>query len=105
MLKSKLKRVSIGQAIVHAARPRSSGLGIEMDSVFGSTWLVEELFRLGFSVSYDEVSQFKQSVLQRDDINNHIEVSTVLFSGLEIMLIIISQRHFMEWVSLLLQQL
>lgn len=50
-----------------------------MDSVFGSTWLVEELFRLGFSVSYDEVSQFKQSVLQRDDINNHIKVSNNSF--------------------------
>ena len=81
LLKSKLKRVSIGQAIVHTARPRSYllplpfALGVEMDSVFGSRWLVDELSRLGFSVSYDEVSRFKQSVLQHDDINNTIKTS------------------------------
>lgn len=85
LLKSKLKQVSIGQAIVLAAHPRSSllpvpfGLGIEMDSVFGSRWLVDELFKLGFSVSYDEVSRFKQSVLQHDDINNHSKVSSNSF--------------------------
>ena len=32
------------------------GLGVELDHVFGSKWLVNELARLGFSVSYDEAA-------------------------------------------------
>ena len=31
------------------------GLGVEADHVVGSKWLVNELSRLGFSVSTDEV--------------------------------------------------
>ena len=79
LLKSKTKRLSIGQAIIQSARPRSSvlplpfGLGVAVDNVFGSRWLVNELFRLGFSVSYDEVARFKQAVLQHDDINDTVK--------------------------------
>ncbi len=58
-----LKQTSIGHAIVQATRHKSVimpilfGLGVEMDHVFGSKWLVNELARLGFSVSYDEVAR------------------------------------------------
>ena len=67
---SKLKRTGIGHALVQAARPRSVitptlfGLGVEMDHVFGSKWLINELSSLGFSISYDEVIRYKQSVIQ-----------------------------------------
>ena len=53
---SELKQTSIGHAIVLAARPRSVitpalfGLGVEMDHVFGSKWLINELSSLGFSI-------------------------------------------------------
>ena len=34
--------------------------------LFGSRWLVNELSRLGFSISYDEVNRYKQSVIQSE---------------------------------------
>ena len=67
-----MKQNSIGQAIVQASRPRSViapimfGVGIEMDHVFGSKWLINELSHLGFSISYDEVVKYKQSVIQSE---------------------------------------
>ena len=48
--------MSIGQSIINAAHPRSAilpipfGLGVEMDNVFGSRWLIDELSRLGYSI-------------------------------------------------------
>ena len=71
-----LKLISIGQSIIQAARPRSIitpvlfGLGIEMDHVFGSKWLINELARLGFSITYDEVVRYKQSVIQSETPEN-----------------------------------
>ena len=71
-----LKQTSIGHAIIQAARPRSVitptlfGLGVELDHVFGSKWLINELSRLGFSVSYDEVTRYKQSVIQSENRDN-----------------------------------
>jgi len=41
-----------------------------MDHVFGSIWLVDELSRLGFSISYDEVNRYKQSVIQSENLDN-----------------------------------
>jgi len=38
--------------------------------VFGSKWLINELFKLGFSVSYDEVTRYKQSVIQSETQDN-----------------------------------
>ncbi|KAK6181746.1 hypothetical protein SNE40_009537 [Patella caerulea] len=75
LMKNDLKMVSIGHAIVQCVRPRSVispimfGLGAEMDLVFGSRWLNEELYALGFSVSYDEVQTFKHSILQDPTLN------------------------------------
>ena len=62
--------------IVQAARPRSClppillGIGVDIDHVLGSRWLLDYLSRFGFSVSYDEIKRFKQSVLR----NNSTEV-------------------------------
>ena len=73
LIKGRLKRTAIGQVIVSCSRPRSAvlpipfGLGIEMDNMFGSRWLIDELSKLGFSVWYDEVKRYKQSVVINDD--------------------------------------
>ena len=45
------------------------GIGIELDLVCGSRYVVYELSRLGFSVSSDEITQFKQSVMQSQPCN------------------------------------
>ena len=71
--KSATKRSSIGQAIVTASRPRSCiapilfGLAVDVDHVFGSRWLIDQLNRLGFSSSMDEVIRYKQSVMMNDN--------------------------------------
>lgn len=74
-----IKQVSIGQCIVHAARPRSItptslgfSLGIELDNVYGSKWLFNELARFVYSVSYDEVIKFKQSVVYTSNFDDLI---------------------------------
>lgn len=73
---SEVKQNSIGHAIIQASRPRSVitpimfGVGIEMDHVFGSKWLINELSHLGFSISYDEVVKYKQSVIQSETLEN-----------------------------------
>lgn len=75
LIKDDLKRNSIGQAITQCVRPRSIiapilfGTGVQMDHTFGSKWLIDQLFRLGFSISYDEVTLFKQSVLQGENLS------------------------------------
>lgn len=84
-----LKQVSLGHCIVQASRPRSIispipfGLGISLDHVFGSQWLLNTLGRLGFTVSYDEVNRYKQSVMQCDveDLPNSYPTSFTQFSG------------------------
>ncbi len=73
---SEVKQNSISQAIIQASRPRSViapvmfGVGVEMDHVFGSKWLINELSHLGFSISYDEVVRYKQSVIQSETLEN-----------------------------------
>lgn len=60
-----LKIASIGQAIVQAARPRSLiaplqlGLGVQLHHTFKSKFLIETLYKLGFSSSYPEVQKFR----------------------------------------------
>jgi len=39
---------------------------------FGSKWLINELYRLGFSITYDEVTRYKQSVIQSESLDNVI---------------------------------
>ena len=72
---------SIGQCIVYAARPQYAippvlfGLGVQLDHMFGSRWLVNQLFRLGFSISHEEVTRYKQSVLQNEQIEDWIPIN------------------------------
>lgn len=41
-----------------------------MDHVFGSKWLVNELFHLGFSIGYDKVTRYKQCVIQGESLDD-----------------------------------
>ena len=69
LVMKELKQVSLVQALVNAGEPRSSlslivfGLGVKVEKVFGSKWLLTELKRLGLFVSPDEATQYKQSVV------------------------------------------
>jgi hypothetical protein len=62
-----VKQVSLGQSIVQSVKLRAVispvllGVGLELDLKFRSKWLVDHLYRLGFSVSYDEVLRYRQS--------------------------------------------
>ena len=73
LVPNKIKQVGIGQCIIYAARPRSImptllfGLGIELEHMYGSRWLLDELHRLGFCITYGETVRFKQSVLQKNE--------------------------------------
>ena len=69
-ISSSIKQESIGQSIVKAACPRYVtsllfsmillfGVVTERDRMFDSMWVIDELFNLGFSVSYSEVQSFK----------------------------------------------
>ena len=57
-----------------AALPRSVmppmlfALAIEMDHMFASRWLNDQLFKLGFSESYHEVNRFKQGVVMPENV-------------------------------------
>ena len=49
LVKKKVKKVSVGQALVNTVKPISSlspimfGLGIEFEKAFGSKWLLTDL--------------------------------------------------------------
>ena len=81
LVKKELKQISIGQAIVNAVKPRSSvapimfGLGVEVDKVFGSRWLLTELNRLGFSISHDETTRYKQSVVCNENVTDFLKTN------------------------------
>ena len=70
------KRSSICQCIIKASGPRTAlpplliCLGIECDHVFGSKWLGNELFKLGFSISYSEANRFKKSIVANQPMGN-----------------------------------
>ena len=36
-------------------------LGVELDHMYGSKWLNDELYKLGFAVSYREITKYKQA--------------------------------------------
>ncbi|KAJ8869695.1 hypothetical protein PR048_028690 [Dryococelus australis] len=69
---SDLKKAAIGQAIMQACRPRSFicsillGIDVQVHRDFGSRLLIDELYRLGFSVSYDEVQRYLQSSVMEE---------------------------------------
>ena len=45
-------------------------LGIECDHVFGSKWPVNDVLKLGFSISYSQVNKFKKSVVANQSTGN-----------------------------------
>ena len=55
---------------VHYYNELLFGLEIECDHVFQSKWLVNELFKAGFSISYSEVDRFKKSVVANQSVRN-----------------------------------
>ncbi|KAJ8879471.1 hypothetical protein PR048_020079 [Dryococelus australis] len=69
---SDLEKAAVGQAIMQACRPRSFicliplGIGVQVHRDFGSRLLIDELYRLGFSVSYDEVQRYLQSSVMEE---------------------------------------
>ena len=74
LIKNPLKQCSIGQAIVSAVKPRSAlspilfAMGIEMDHMFGSKWQLIELSRLRLSVSPDDVTRYKLSLVANENV-------------------------------------
>ena len=79
LISDEVKQISFGHALVQASRPRSIlapvlfGLGVSLDHVLASEWLLVTLSRLGFSVSNEEVNRYKQSVVQIPDIDHPSE--------------------------------
>ena len=73
LIPSNVKQLNIGQCIAQASRPRSIicpvlfGLGVQVEKSFASKWLVNHLYRLGYSISYDEVLRFKHSVIDSSE--------------------------------------
>ena len=55
-----------------------------MDHIFGSKWLINELSRLGFIISYDEVNRYIQSMIENNNIidmqKDLLEIAFVKYS-------------------------
>ena len=87
LVKDPLHQVSLGQALAHSMQPRSTippilfGLSVELDHVFGSKWVLNDLDWLGLSMSYSEITRFKYSVLVNYGLKKFLEeVATDAFS-------------------------
>ena len=68
--KSRIQTESIDQCIVKTVAatkipPILFALAVEVDHLYGSRWLNDELYKLGFSISYSEVKRFKQASLSQ----------------------------------------
>ena len=70
LIPSTLKKISIGQCITQASRPRSVmcpivfGLGVQVEKTSGSKWVLNHLHKLRYSISSDEVLRYKQSAIE-----------------------------------------
>ena len=114
ILKYPLKQASICQAIANAIRPRSCiapilfGVGAEAEHVVGQKWLVKKLSRLGFGVSIDEVTQYKQFIMENEDVGELISVYFPLNCRLATLTIMLKPQmgkaHFMLWEQFAQQQ-
>ena len=77
--RSSLQQASIGECFTHAIRPRSTlplmlfGLAVEMDHVFRSRWQVDHLSKLGYSLSFYEVTRYKQSVIENENASDWLK--------------------------------
>ena len=67
--------------MVNTVKPRSSlspimfGLAIEFEKAFGSKWLLTDLNRLGFSISPDEATRYKQSVVCNESVLEFVKIN------------------------------
>lgn len=72
LISNEVKRISVGQCIVQAVRPRSVippvtfAIGVSLHHEFGCERFIRCLNRLGLCISYDEVVRFEQSAVQSD---------------------------------------
>ena len=53
LIPSELKSTSTGQSVVQASASMLFSLGVKLDYSFGSTWLLDKLAQLGFSILWD----------------------------------------------------
>ena len=73
LVPSGLKQLSLSQRIVQATKPRTVialipfGVGIDIDKSTGCKQLITHLARLGFSVTPEDVSRYKQSAIEGMD--------------------------------------
>ena len=74
LIKNELKQISLAQCIVNAIKPRSSiAPSRKVEKVFGSKWLITELNKLGFSISSNETTRYKQSVVCNENISDYLK--------------------------------
>ena len=108
LVKDQSHQVSLGQALAHSVRPRSTirailfGLLVELDHVFGSKWVLNEFDQLGLSMRYSEATWFKYSVPVNDDLKKFLkEVATGAVYGRLIILIIIFAHSMVlvHWIK------
>ena len=55
--------------------PILSSFSVEIDYMFASRWLIDQLNKFGFAKSYGEVNRFKQVVVVNEDSTNLIQSS------------------------------
>ena len=73
---SYLRQESIGQCIWNEISQKIIPLilltlGVRLDYIYGSKWLIDELFIIGFTLSYTEVMKYKQAEYQMINKQNH----------------------------------
>ena len=47
--------------------PLLFGLEVELDNLFASKWLINELSHIGFSIGYEEITRYKHSVIANEE--------------------------------------
>ena len=67
-----MKRLSLPTLPMHI-HPLLFALAIEVGHLHGSKWLNDELYKLGFAVSYSEVKRFKQACVINQSIDEQIQ--------------------------------
>ena len=81
LINQRLNVESFGQCIMKCSFPGSVtppillSLSVEMDYMFASRWLIDQLNKFGFAESYGEVNRFKQGVVVNEDVTNLIQSS------------------------------
>ena len=102
-----LKQASLGECFLKAMKPNSVippllfGLGVEIDHAIGSQTLLIELAKLGYSISYDKIKIYKQSLMKNES-HSFTSVVTSLPSLLQLMsttmfAFSMERGHSMEW--------